>query len=425
MHRPLISRRHLLHQCLQLTVPILASSAQPQVAPGGGHGVVSNTASMPFVKVFKNAGLLDISPDSRKLCLYFSRHPSRSFGWHDQWEETTRPIRDGEDALRVVNMESWQSVFEKRLPTSPYLGSFFADSEAIYVGIPGLKSGHEHLIIELRTNRSDERIDPYREADLEFSYSALDDRTLLGWAFRRGNGSAKTEVLVKAKLPSYEEIQRAPYAENRNPSLPRREAPITVAADRRTFVYAVDDKIVCRSTDNLSVKWTRQIDPQLGLWRTGISGDGRFIAVSAFSGASEALVGRSHVGVFSGEDGKLIARIPVDGREGVAISPDGKLLAAGYRLALHGKTAGTQPTIAVFEISSGRKLATLVQDQFWDGGKEFLYAGFTTHGIQFTPDGKYLITSGLNTKIWKFIWDRPLGTPLAPLPVRKQFRQGC
>jgi hypothetical protein len=36
-----------------------------------------------------------------------------------------------------------------------------------------------------------------------------------------------------------------------------------------------------------------------------------------------------------------------------------------------------------------------------ENGKEYLYAGFKPNGILFTLDGKYLITSGLNTKVWR------------------------
>jgi hypothetical protein len=38
---------------------------------------------------------------------------------------------------------------------------------------------------------------------------------------------------------------------------------------------------------------------------------------------------------------------------------------------------------------------------FRENGKEYLYAGFNLNGILFTLDGKYLITSGLNTKVWR------------------------
>ena len=109
----------------------------------------------------------------------------------------------------------------------------------------------------------------------------------------------------------------------------------------------------------------------------------------------------SRIDVYDGKDGYPLATIPVDADETIAISPDRTLLAAGQRLAMRGKVSGTQPTVLLFDITSGKKVATLIQDQFRGGGAEFIYAGFGINGIVFTPDGRYLITSGLNTKVWK------------------------
>jgi WD40 repeat protein len=178
------------------------------------------------------------------------------------------------------------------------------------------------------------------------------------------------------------------------------ETPVSVSGDRKTFVYSFDNNVVCRRAEDLAILWKRQTDPDLIVWRVGISKDGSVVAASFFSGASSDLLKRTHVAVYDGRDGTSIAQVPVNGTEGVAISPDNKLLAAGQRVPLQGKKAGTQPTVVISDIISGRELATLIQDQFWGGGGEFLYAGFAVHGIQFTSDGKYLITSGLNTKVW-------------------------
>jgi hypothetical protein len=92
--------------------------------------------------------------------------------------------------------------------------------------------------------------------------------------------------------------------------------------------------------------------------------------------------------------------LPTYTREAIAISPDGKLIAVGQKVAMSGSPSGTQPTIVLFDIASGKNVATLIQDQFRGGGGESLYAGFELNGIIFTSESKHLITSGLNTRIW-------------------------
>jgi hypothetical protein len=133
-----------------------------------------------------------------------------------------------------------------------------------------------------------------------------------------------------------------------------------------------------------------------------ISPDSAFVLVASSNNVDRRLPAhRSLISMLSGRDGSVVTEFPFDGTEGVALSLDGSLLAAGYRVPLEGRRTGTQPTVAIIEVTSGKQIATIIQDQFRENGKEYLYAGFNPNGILFTLDGKYLITSGLNTKVWR------------------------
>lgn len=413
MHWTLISRRSFLRGCFATALPCAVMRSENRDAR-------PDEPAVRLVKEIKHAYLLDVSPDATNLCLYFTRHPVRSFLWRGQWSEKTT-VADGGDALRIVETTTWKSTYATRLAAAPYSGSFFADGRAVYAEVPGAGAGRtQRVVVDLRSGGKQERFDPNPWANpgsLDFSYWALDDRALLGGGRDERN---ETAVLVRVELPSYRETQRVPFAEKRSASTGMgTETSVRVSADRRTFVYAINNNIVCRRGQDLGTLWARQTEADLAPPRAAISKDGTLVAAAVFGPQAPPFAERGYLAVYDGRSGAPIARIATPiraadeayltteahlfaGSEGLAISPDGRLLAAGQRVYLRQKSRSVvQPTVLLFDIRRGDKVATITHDQFPGGGGEFLYAGFARDGIQFTPDGRYLITSGLNTKVWE------------------------
>ena len=85
----------------------------------------------------------------------------------------------------------------------------------------------------------------------------------------------------------------------------------------------------------------------------------------------------------------------LDGSEGVAISPDGKLLAVSVREA--GKKGDVLPGAHIYDVTSGARIAAVVHDRIPPGRRQWLVAHC---GVSFTSDGRYLVTSGMVTKVW-------------------------
>jgi hypothetical protein len=396
MHRgQLISRRGLL-QAWALSFTVGTAKGERQDARPVSPFVADRIVTL--VKEIKYAGFLDVSADSKKVCLYFSQNPARSFrSTNSHWAEKNAPVRDGEDALRIVSTDSWTPQYSTRLPALPYKASFFDDGEAVYIEIPGVAGGGtDRALADLASGRLVEHVD-YPDAGYFFQYWALEDRALLGSS--RNAKQNRAEFLIKAEAPDFKEIKRVRFAGARSRTDSGREAPIVVSSNRRAFAYAYDSTVVSRSARNLEELWSHVGDPEQPVWQVGISADGEMVAAAA---ADTLYIGASmkhYVTVFSGRDGRVLTTIPALATESVAISPDGKILAAGQRIPLHDKkTSGTQPTVVLFDIASGKNVGTIVHDQFYEGGGEYLHAGVKA---AFTPDGKYLITSGLNTKIWQ------------------------
>ncbi len=355
--------------------------------------------TVALVKEFKNAFFYDVSADSKRLCLYFSRYPGRSFRWNGtKWTESRAPIRRGDGALRVVDASTLTPIYETGLPATPSSVTFFRDGNSLCVEIPGAGAGIGHILIDLQDGKLVEQVEPSGRGQY-FEYLAIDGRTVLGSL--RDERANRAEFLVKAEAPEYNELVRVPFTGDPARSNRSIEASATVSSDRRFLVYAYDSTVVYRSTESLERLWSWTGEQKLPVWRVGISADGKTIAAAAADTVAVGYSKEHYVAVLGGRDGKELIRLPALATECVAVSPDGRTVAAGRRVRIEGvpgRAAGTQPTVTLFDVTSGRELDTVTHDRFYGGGKEFLYAGVRS---TFTPDGDYLITSGLNTKIWK------------------------
>src|SRR5580692_11267142 len=161
MHRgKLISRRRLVAGWGALAWAA-AVRARDQAPSAGRPGSASGDLPVRHVREVENAAMVDVSADSERICLYYTRHPTRSFTWNGEWKEN-RPVSKDEDALRVVEGGSWASTYATRLPVKPNLGSFFADGGSLYIETSSIEPGGavmERLLIDLRTGQVQERQD--------------------------------------------------------------------------------------------------------------------------------------------------------------------------------------------------------------------------------------------------------------------------
>ena len=175
----------------------------------------------------------------------------------------------------------------------------------------------------------------------------------------------------------------------------RRDGTLVVSTDRRAFAYFYESDIVCGSTADLGVVWTKKAEPSQTAWNIAISPNADFVALymSETQGMGQPLA--HYVQIFSGKDGRPIGKVPVDPLQSLAISPDGKLLAGVPRDPQRGWVSGTQPTLQISDVASGKKISTVVVDEFKMSNGEL----FPVNAL-FTPDGKNLVTSARSAKLW-------------------------
>jgi hypothetical protein len=174
------------------------------------------------------------------------------------------------------------------------------------------------------------------------------------------------------------------------------------SSDRGKFAYCTDRSIVVRRSSDLGVAWTREVERDyFGAPRLAISSDGSRVAAAVVDTTFVEQQRKYYIEVYTGSEGTPISRLPLKGDAGLAISPDGNRLAVGERLNSTARANETQLAVSIFDIASGQQVARIIHDQFRIAKGEWVNSHFGTHGIQFTSDGKFLITSSVHTKIWE------------------------
>jgi hypothetical protein len=380
----MLSRRMFLSQCCASVIAPLAA-----FEPG---------IEIKLAREFKNAYLVAISPAGDRMCLYFSEQPVQTFPWPQAAGERGAAPASREELL-VVETGSGKTVFSHRLRKQAYRGSFFQDGERLYVETLAFPDGDrlvsQRAVIDVESGKIDDSLRTEQPNGASIFYSALKDEILLGAEI--DGRTRRTQALLRAKLPDYREVARAPYAlAARQPS--GNSTDTAISGDRRLIAYAVDGFILCRRTDDLEVVWRKPVEPGMRAWRVAMSSDGTRLAVASVDTAFVEQQRNFSIGVYNTEDGSRIARLSVNGFEGIGISPGGKYLAVGQRIDSTPQDA--QPTIQVYDIASGQRVATAIHDRIHSQPGQRSYGSFINNGLQFTADGKYLVTSGVNTKVW-------------------------
>jgi hypothetical protein len=293
-----------------------------------------------------------------------------------------------------MEVGTWRTIYGGRFRGPVNWVSFFADGEALFLQTDSYPT-RQLVTVDLRTGLGTERMDTVTVDRVHLMY-ATSDRTVLMVDY---DGKAyRTEALVQLELPDYHERARVAYAtqERRAKST---ETDRYFSADRKTVAYSFDDIVVCRRTEDLGILWTRRLDPSLeGAKRLAISADGSAVAVAV---ADTALPYQQYyTAIYNGRSGAELTRIPVCGAYGMGMSPDGNLLAVGARApGTHGNLA---LLVHIYDVRSSLLVASLTHDDVPRARGQFLYSFFNIHGIEFTSDGKYLITSGgVRTKVWR------------------------
>ncbi len=199
-------------------------------------------------------------------------------------------------------------------------------------------------------------------------------------------------------LGDMREIAKVPFLVT--PADPQRSNPgdirYVLSDDRSIYVYCYEPNLVCRQTKDLKVLWTREIEPPNVVFKIA-SPNKSCVAVAVADNPHTDMQKEHYVLVYSGKTGAKIARLPICGTDGLALSSDGNFLAVVESKPDENKEEYLL-TVKIYEVRSGRILGSVEHDRI---KSQRHMATKTVCRVHFTPDGQYLISSGMNTKIWK------------------------
>jgi hypothetical protein len=381
------SRRRFIRRCAGVGAAALLGLADAQDRVG--------QLQIKLVQEFPGGFPLGVSPDGIRICIY-----DTPFSLPKLMSWITQHGPEGafkSDLLKVIEVGSWRTVCSVWLRGQRYFVSFFGGGESLYAETLsyGKDNGHQRAVIDLQHQKLDEKIVSTQN---ETYCQALGQGTLLG--VEHAGSASDTTSLVLAKLPDYTEVARVAFAVGGSPLPRNRETGCFVSDDRRTIVYGVGRTIVCRRAEDLGLLWTREIEPGfIGVRSFALTPDGSRVAAAIIDTFYIADQKNCYVSVMDGTHGSPVARIPVNGFEGIGLSANGTVLASSSTVFAKSKQA--QVLVELREVSTGRLLSTVVQDQFSSGQQNLFFRGGFCR-IEFTSDGRYLVTqSGAFTKVWE------------------------
>ena len=359
------------------------------------HAAFGGGFRIQLERGYPRAALLALSPDGTKAALAVSGQPSDIFRFRrGKWASGADKLAP--DLLRVIELATGSVVYEAAFRARVFPASFFGDGLRIYAETVAFndkgRTVHQCAVINLSTG---ERQDQFIPVDLErtTSVDALQDDLLL---VQVGNGTINRSIsFAEVAWPKIETKFQVEYATTVRESNGH-DFEKYLSADRGTLVYAFDHTIVCRRTKDLKVLWTGEVRSEyFGAWRLGVSANGRYVAAAVTDSPFSNKEKRFYVAVYDGRNGQGVVRLPITGTDGVAISPDGKLLAVAHVVF---DKRGAVPTVFLHDVETGDRVATVEHEPVVNNA--FMNASFGTHGLAFSAGGRHLVTSTNDTRVW-------------------------
>jgi len=372
----------------------------PALSCGTGAWAEQNS-DIPALRLAKDLGECEFfaaSPDGKLACInVLSDPPKRG---RDKWK----------GPLQIVELSTWRTVFGGQFRGRVWEANFFADGRALFVETyPAARDdqgriAHQQAIVDLASGAVTDRIHPVVDILRPDYFVATCDRILLAYQ-KELRKQREDETLALVDFPAGRERIRVSYADR-----PRDPDPVdralAFADDRALMAYCFDSIVLCRRTSDLSILWKSQISTDAAMVEVEISARGDRVGIG-FTSAASSKRNPGHyidyITVHDGATGEEVARLPVNDRAtAFALSPDGQRIAVAVNVA-PGKGV-LVPTVNIYEVASGRQVASTVHNRVGPQPHQFLLALCRP---TFTADGKYLITDGAGVKVWDLEILRP------------------
>jgi hypothetical protein len=374
-----------------ITRRALFQAAGAALASFYSRDLAAQEIKVRLMREFPKAQGVDFSPDGKKLAF---------LDWGAKQNGT----------YCVVEIETGEILFRNSYKYHRTCGFAGSDHLRVRELIPtsGKDLKEKLSIIDFHTQQQTEKVLSKGDAYFDALLISVSDQLLL--AIHSDPLTHKRSFLSLVEFPDFREIAKESYAVQ--PRMPMtkiggmslsNDFDLAISPDRKILAYSYDHTLICRNAADLTILWTQQMDPPLKAHKVAISADGAHIAAFAVDSQWEPDQNKSDIFIYDGKTGSFECRMPVRSLNGSAISP----AANGFDVSRDGKmfaiadVTGEKDTwvvkIHIHEVPNGKRLISILHDRIGNARKTKLGAYARVH---FTSDGRFLVTSGINTKVW-------------------------
>lgn len=334
--------------------------------------------------------LLSISPDGMLMCVVRGGSYSHAFRLTGSgWKDVTKSGADG-SIISIVRIQDNVEVFSLRLAMQPIRARYFPASDLVWV--QGRATRDRTRIESIVLDVPNKRI--LKTFDIDSSIiidNFAEDESVVEWT---------RDLLRKVTLDG-KILQAVTDVPQGVTDAKGRQTAAAYSLNRQIMAYGIGYSVVLRQVVDLSVRWIHDFGSKSWLVSdVGLSFDGAMLAVHLIDSNFNHTNRRSKVLIVEGATGKVVHEFPVDGSSAFGMSADGSVIAVGARHSTRTLGEGYHLSVIAYSTGTGEKLATLHHDRVMRS-ESVMATYFQNDSIRFTADGKYLITTGRKTKVWK------------------------
>jgi WD40 repeat protein len=345
---------------------------------------------------YKSNILQDISTDGRWLLFYQTSTPTRSqtIPQGGNRARANQPSTS-DDVLRVVERSSGRELGRIKVEFFPESVQFIPGTQQVFYKEPA--SNKQKYLFKV-WNFSKGEAKACSDADVtNFRYATVvDAQHALGTVLEENGG----ESLGKLTLPECARTIISPV----DPEYPQGKVwgGVAVSLDKRFLAYTIyaGSEVIIWDTANKRV--AKNLSPApLSFWdKPAYTPDGKLLIVIAGTNAVGGKNTKSYLLVYDTRTYQQVRRLEVPAVSAFAVSPDSQVLAVGYTKEEKKASITTeQAQLVLYNLMTGKEVGKASHPPVKQQRSDPFAAKITQ--LAFTPDGRYLLSSTYDTRLWQ------------------------
>jgi WD40 repeat protein len=375
----------------------LLDSCQLTSLRGSHAASTEEEKTLTLVAEYKKNMLEDISSDGRLLLFYQTSVPMRTYTITvDGTEVRANQPEKHDDLLRVVNRESEREVARTRVRFFPLEQQFVPDTRQVFYSEPksSAQSGRLYKLWDITSGQTRVCLDAPEGGF--FSVTFPDQQHALGTVSHKEGGESLGSVTLA-------DCKRA-IVGSVDPEYIRGKTwgQLALSPNRDLVAYTIyaGSEVIIRKISTRQV--AKKLDPAPLSFGDKLSytPDGKLLIVAATTSALGGENTKNYLLFYDTKDYQRVRRLEVPGATAMAISPDSRLLAVGYTEEWKKALGITEQAVVVlYDLATGQEVARASHLPVNQQRSDPFIARIGK--LAFTPDGKYLLSSTYDTRIWQ------------------------